>query len=238
MDDRGVTILFEDECCLVALKPAGAPTQAPSQFDSLELRVRQLLADRAAAGAQGYLGLPHRLDRAVSGAILFAKTRRAARVISRQFERREVQKIYWACVEGAVSPEQGTWIDFVRKLPGQAQAEVVTATDAQAQQAILHYRLLGSSRLGSWLEINLETGRMHQVRIQAASREHPLAGDTLYGAASLFGPTTDDPRQRAIALHARSLTFTHPETNERLCVTAPVGPSWRELGISEPAPGT
>ncbi len=179
-------ILHEDDACLAVLKPAGLPTQAPRSHDSLELRVRDLLRRRADEAGQAtveiYLGLPHRLDRPVSGAILFAKTRRAARVISRQFERRQVRKIYWAVVEGTVEPAEGTWIDHLRKVPNEPRAEVVAADAPDAQQSVLHYRTLGAIPLdsnspGTWLEIELETGRMHQVRIQAASHGHPLLGD-------------------------------------------------------------
>src|SRR5882724_6090698 len=101
-------ILFEDSSCLAVLKPAGLSTQAPRAIDSLERRVRDWLTEQAGSGGAAagdiYLGIPHRLDRPVSGVILFAKTRRAARVISRQFERRQVRKLYWTCVEGAVEP--------------------------------------------------------------------------------------------------------------------------------------
>jgi len=100
-------ILYEDDICFAVLKPAGLATQAPRGIDSLELQARALLEQRVAAagaidesGGEVYLGLPHRLDRAVSGVVLLAKTRRAARTISRQFERRQVRKIYWACLEG------------------------------------------------------------------------------------------------------------------------------------------
>jgi RluA family pseudouridine synthase len=231
-------ILFEDSSCLAALKPAGLSTQAPRGIDSLEVRVRDWLRGQADLGgtSQGdvYLGMPHRLDRAVSGVILFAKTRRAARIISRQFERRQVRKIYWACVEGAVEPAEGTWIDFIRKVPDEPRVEVVAAETPSAQQAVLHYRTLGTltldaNRPGSWLEIELETGRMHQVRIQTTSRGHPILGDVLYGAMTLFGPQTPDPRERAIALQARSLTFRHPESNEPLTITASLGSAWEGL---------
>jgi 23S rRNA pseudouridine1911/1915/1917 synthase len=233
-------ILFEDSSCLAALKPAGLSTQSPRGIDSLEMRVRDWLheqADRGETPADGiYLGLPHRLDRPVAGVILFAKTRPAARIISRQFERRQVRKIYWACVEGTVEPAEGTWIDFIRKVPDEPRVEVVPAGTLAAQQAVLHYRTLGavaldSGRHASWLEIELETGRMHQVRIQAASRGHPVLGDVLYGATTLFGPQAVDPRERAIALHARSLTFRHPQSNEPLTITAALGTDWAALAL-------
>ena len=223
-------ILYEDDICLAVLKPAGLATQAPPGIDSLELQVRELLERRARAaagrGGEIYLGLPHRLDRAVSGVVLLAKTRRAARTISRQFERRQVRKIYWACVEGIVEPDslasaagsesaalaRETWIDFLCKVPDQPRGEIVSPDHPGAQQAVLHYRVLGATPHGSWLEIELETGRMHQIRVQAASRGHPVLGDTLYGSRIVFGPTPMDERQREIALHAREISFVQPDT--------------------------
>jgi 23S rRNA pseudouridine1911/1915/1917 synthase len=233
-----LTILHEDSSLLAVLTPAGLSTQAPRGVDSLEARVRQWLRERAEAAGQRvedlYLGLPHRLDRAASGVILFALTRRAVRIISRQFERRQVRKVYWAVVEGAIEPAGGTWIDFVRKVPEEPRVEITAEGEPGAQQAVLHYKSLqavplASGRAATWLEIELETGRMHQVRIQAASRGHPILGDALYGASTPFGPETADPRERAIALHARSISFRHPETNETLTVAAPPTADWNCL---------
>jgi 23S rRNA pseudouridine1911/1915/1917 synthase len=232
-------ILHEDPSCLAVFKPAGLSTQAPRGIDSLEARVRQLLGDRAESPGQAaeepYLGLPHRLDRAASGVILLALTRRAARIISRQFERRQVRKLYWACVEGTTEPATGTWIDFVHKVPDEPRVEIVAADVTGAQRAVLHYKTLPTiplegDRRGTLLEIELETGRMHQVRVQAASRGHPILGDALYGAIVPFGRETADPRERAIALHARSISFRHPESNEMLTVTAPPTQDWGHLG--------
>ncbi len=233
-------ILFEDSSCLAVNKPAGLSTQLPPRIDSLERHVREWLGRHAAARgeptADVYVGLPHRLDRPVSGVILFAKTRRAARLISRQFERRQVRKIYWACVAGAVDPPEGTWIDFVRKVPDEPRVEIVAADAPGAQQAVLHYRTLTppaavANKPFTWLEIELETGRMHQIRIQAASRGHPVLGDAIYGAATQFGPDPADPRERAIALHAQTLIFRHPETDELLTLTAPLPAAWEALEL-------
>jgi 23S rRNA pseudouridine1911/1915/1917 synthase len=195
-------------------------------------------------GSEVYLGLPHRLDRAVSGVVLLAKTRRAARTISRQFERRQVRKIYWACVEGTVVERTAaerntepaalareTWTDFVRKIPDQSRGEIVSPDHPGAQQAVLHYRVLGATRHGSWLEIELETGRMHQIRLQAAARGHPVLGDALYGSRVAFGPMSADERAREIALHARDLRFVQPDTHAEITVVAPRPPAWSELGL-------
>jgi RluA family pseudouridine synthase len=231
-------ILFEDEHCLVLNKPYGLSTQAPNGVDSLELQVRAHLAKLADANGHNhgkvYLGLPHRLDRAVSGAIVLAKTKKGARKLSRQFERRRVKKIYWALVGGTVEPTIGTWLDWLRKVPGEARVETVAADHPDAQRAILHYRKLRDVQNGAWLQIELETGRMHQIRVQAATRESPILGDVLYGSTQLFGPQFDDPRRQAIALHARKLTFFQTVTHREISITAPANAAWHGMGIDEP----
>jgi 23S rRNA pseudouridine1911/1915/1917 synthase len=238
-------ILYEDGPCLAVCKPAGLPTQAPPGIDSLEIRIKSLLAARRANGNSPifadtkigtvprdqpsydvYLGVPHRLDRPASGAMVFATRRRAAQKLAKQFERREIKKIYWACVEGRPDPSEGTWQDYLRKVYGKPQAEVVAAEHPDARLAVLHYRTVASHDWGSWLEIELETGRTHQIRIQAASRGHPLLGDFQYGSTVPFGPQHDDQRMLAIALHARQLAFRHPVSRELVSVTAPTPEFW------------
>jgi 23S rRNA pseudouridine1911/1915/1917 synthase len=96
---------------------------------------------------------------------------------------------------------------------------------------VLHYRTLGSTPHGSWLEIELETGRMHQIRLQAAARDRPILGDVLYGCQIPFGPQLEDQRMRAIALHAQMLSFAQPLTQSQLTITAPTTDAWKALGI-------
>jgi RluA family pseudouridine synthase len=234
--ELGFGVLLEDDAVLAVVKPTGIATQAPPGIDSLEVRIKAYLAatnpDGAVDPREIYLGIPHRLDRPVSGAMVFAKTRRAARQLSKQFERRRVKKKYWACVERAVDPPDGTWTDYLHKVYGQPKAAVVEATHPQGQEAILHYRTLGQHRAGSWLEIELETGRTHQIRVQAASRGHPVLGDEAYGSRIAFGPPHADERLREIALFARSLSFFHPTTKEPLTVEAPPPESWHSLELT------
>jgi 23S rRNA pseudouridine1911/1915/1917 synthase len=227
MNDHGFDILYEEGPCLAVNKPAGLLTQAPPGIDSLELRIKNFIKQRGHPYDFVYLGVPHRLDRPASGSIVFCTKRRAARRLAEQFEERSVNKIYWACVEGRVSPESGTWQDYLRKVPGNPQAEVVSPDSPQARLAVLHYRVLDAFESGSWLEIRLETGRTHQIRIQAASRGHPLLGDAQYGSTIAFGPQHEDQRLRAIALHARLLEFKHPMTKEMVSITAPVDENWK-----------
>jgi len=230
--DIGFQIVYEQGPCLVVCKPPGVATQAPPGIDSLEARIKAFLRVREhSLEGKMYLGIPHRLDRPASGAIVFGLHSRAAHRLSKQFERRQIEKIYWACVQGRVEPSAGTWTDCLRKIPDVPRGEVVSADHPDVRSAVLHYQVLGYFDWGTWLRIELETGRMHQVRIQAATRGHPLLGDAMYGATVPFGTQHADERERAIALHARSLKFQHPMTKETVTAVAPVTDDWRGLGL-------
>lgn len=224
-------VLHLDPALLAVVKPAGLLTQAPLGIDSLEWRVKQWLKDRDGRPGQIYLGIVHRLDRPVSGVILFARNVRAARRLSQQFEGRLVRKQYLALVEGQVAPEAGQWTDFLAKIEGQARSEVVPPGHPDGRLAILRYQVRQRLADRTLLEIELETGRTHQIRVQAASRGHPLVGDALYGARTPFGPEVEDERQRWIALHAAQLRFRHPLTREFLTLTAPLPPAWHAAGV-------
>ncbi len=223
----GFDILHEDGPLLIVAKPGGVLTQAPPGIDSMEVRIKRFLKTRDEKPHKVYLGTPHRLDRPVSGAMVFAKNVRAARRIAEQFEGRLVDKKYWCLVEGSVEADEGTWTDYVRKIPGQAKAEVVDRSEADAKVAILHYRVLRRFDEGiNWLEIELETGRTHQIRLQASARGLSILGDAMYGSTSEFGPRIHDVRLRWIALHARSLALSHPKTREPVGVIAPLPAVW------------
>ena len=224
-DEIGFQILYEQNGCLVVCKPPGVLTQSPPGIDSLEVRIKTYLGGMDRLG-ETYLGVPHRLDRPASGAIIFAKDIRTTRKLGEQFEKRRVHKVYWACVEGQVTPETGRWEDFLYKVAGEPRAEVVGVGHPEGRHAALQYRVLKSFEWGTWLEIELETGRTHQIRVQAASRGHPVLGDRQYGSTKLFGPQFEDERLQAIALHARSLTFRDPLSRETVTVVAPLENYW------------
>ena len=219
-------ILYEDASCIVVNKPGGLLTQAPLGIDSLEFRIKRLLQERDKIAGGVYLGVPHRIDRPVSGVIVFAKDVRSARRISQQFERRQVAKSYWALAAGDVEPDEGTWTDYLKKIYGQPRSVVVEEGDKDGRIAILHYRIKQRLAGRTLLEITLETGRTHQIRVQCAHRGHPLLGDELYGSKETFGPWSEDERERLIALHARSLKFRHPVTREDVRFEAPLPPIW------------
>ena len=130
-----------------------------------------------------------------------------------------------------VSPDEGTWTDYLHKRHGMAQAEVVDADHPAAKHAVLHYRVLWQSEAGSWLEIELETGRTHQIRIQGGSRGHAVLGDEQYGSNTPFGEQFPEVRDRAIALHARQLGFCHPMTGDLVDVIAPLSDAWGALQL-------
>jgi 23S rRNA pseudouridine1911/1915/1917 synthase len=229
----GFDLLYEEGPCLVVSKPGGLLTQGPPGIDSLEVRVKQFLKERDQRSGEVYLGVPHRLDRPATGAIVLGKHVRAARRLSEQFSGRTIEKDYFALLEGHLDEDEGTWQDSIRKIPGVARAEIVAHDVPEGRRAVLHYRVLARSEDWTWVAIRLETGRNHQIRVQAASRNHSVAGDVQYGAALSFGPTIDDPRDRWIALHAHRLRFRHPMTRDYVEVAAPTPDVWPELPVAK-----
>jgi 23S rRNA pseudouridine1911/1915/1917 synthase len=226
-----LAVLFEDNHCLAVAKPAPLLTQGvPAGIATLEAMVKAYLKDRYHKTGNVYLGIPHRLDRPVSGVVLFARNTKAARRLAEQFQERKVRKVYWAAVErnaaGQGPPEEGQWEDWLLKIKAEARTERVAPETPGARHAVLRFRRLREKEEGALLEIEPLTGRMHQIRVQTAGRGWPVLGDLLYGARTLFGPAADLPRDRLIALHARSLTFLHPIRYEPITVSAPLPTEW------------
>ena len=177
-----------------------------------------------------YLGVPHRLDRPVSGVMVVVKNVRAANRISQQIRERTVSKTYWTVVAGDVEADSGRWEDWMRKIPDQAKSEIIPESNETAKHAVLDFvvkqRFEINNQPMTLLEIQLHTGRTHQIRLQASSRNHPIIGDTLYGSGIEFGPQTDDLRCRWIALHAKTFGFEHPIDHVPIEQTAPLPEHW------------
>jgi 23S rRNA pseudouridine1911/1915/1917 synthase len=227
-----LAILFEDNHCLAVAKPAGMLTQvAPAGFESLESCVKDYLRRKYDKKGRIYLGIPHRLDRPVSGVVLFARQTKSAQRLAEQFRVRQVQKTYWAAVEGDVEPAEGTWVDWLLKVTEEARSIQASAETPGAKEAVLRYRRLAKLPVGTLLEFQPETGRMHQLRVQAAWRGWPIIGDRLYGSQTDFGPPAELVRDRPIGLHGRVLTFLHPVRYEPITVIAPLPELWRTLGL-------
>lgn len=217
-------IIYEQRGILVFNKPPGLLTQAPPGIDSLELRARQFLMERDQAESKIYLTPIHRLDRPVSGAVVFARNVRAAKRVSNQFQQRTVSKTYLAWVEGGLEDDQGLLEDFMRKIDGEAKSEIVAESHEDARNAALKYQVKQRRDDVTLVEVELITGRTHQIRLQFASRGHAILGDSLYGSKHEFGEQTVDLRQRQIALHAWSIEFDHPIDDEKVSVQ--IEPSW------------
>lgn len=213
-------ILYEDNHCLAVLKPAGVPS-AHFQGDqqTLDRAAKAYLKDKYQKPGNVFLGVVHRLDKPVSGVLLFARTSKAAARLSEQFREGSVEKVYWAVVEGEVPRQAGSLEDWLRKDEERGRVEVVEPREAGARQALLHYQKRGSRDGLTWLEVRPQTGRTHQLRVQLAHHGHPIHGDAKYGAIHTF-PT-------GIALHARALTFLHPVRYEPITLTAELPRSWR-----------
>lgn len=231
------TVLLERSGVMVLAKPPGLATQAPPGMPSVESWVRGRLPPGA------YLGIPHRLDRAVSGILLMATTPRAARQLSRQFERRQVTKTYLALVGTmAAAPPPSTapvtWRDRIAKLPEVAAAAVVGAGDPAGREAVTLVRTLGEvgpDRL--LLELAPLTGRMHQLRVQASARGTPIVGDTLYGGPAFDESDQDDQRRRPIALHALRIRFRDPDAPGEIVASTPLPDFWPPAAVALVPPG-
>jgi 23S rRNA pseudouridine1911/1915/1917 synthase len=213
-------VLYEDNHCLAVAKPSGAVSaHFQGREQTLDREVKAYLKQKYKKPGNVFLGVVHRLDRPVSGVLLFARTSKAAARLAQQFREGTVEKTYWAVVEGAVGQSAGSLEDWLRKDRDAGRVEVAAADAEGARQALLHYQRRSAYNGLTWLEVRPQTGRTHQLRVQLAHHGRPIYGDAKYGAVHTFG--------KAIALHARSLTFLHPVRYEPITVTAEVPRPWR-----------
>lgn len=228
-----IPIVYEEPHFLLVNKPAALFSQAAGHIESLQSLLTQQLKVRDAHPGEPFVGLPHRLDRGTSGIMLIARNQRALKRFGEQFQSRKVVKHYLAVVEGEFPTQTQAWRDHLRKIAEQPKAEIVAATDPGAKPAVASARSLCHQDGMSLLLVQLETGRMHQIRVQAASRGYPILGDTAYGAVSRFGSSSVDAEDAHVhpplPLHAWSLQFHHPQTAKLIRFTASVPESWSGL---------
>ena len=212
-------ILYEDNHLLACVKPAGLATMgvAAGRPSLLQL-AREYVRRRYHKPGNVYLGVVSRLDAPVTGVVLFARTSKAARRLTEQFRTRGPKKTYWAIVEGAVRPEAGECLDWVARNERQRHMEIVRLGAPGAQEARLTYRRIKTFGGLSLLEIELRTGRKHQIRLQLARRGWPILGDSKYGSRRPF--------PAGIALHARRLAVVHPVQGGVIELQAPLPKSW------------
>jgi 23S rRNA pseudouridine1911/1915/1917 synthase len=220
MSPPPLDILYEDNHCLAVAKPSGVvSTHFQGKEETLDRAVKAYLKERYQKPGNVFLGVVHRLDRPVSGVLLFARTSKAAARLSEQFREGTVEKVYWAVVEGDLDKSAGSLEDWLRKDKATGRVEVVEPRTGGARQALLHFQRRGGHGGLTWLEVRPQTGRTHQLRVQLAHHGFPIYGDAKYGSVHTFG--------RAVALHARALTFLHPVRYEPITLTAEVPRNWR-----------
>jgi 23S rRNA pseudouridine1911/1915/1917 synthase len=215
-------ILFEDNHCLAIYKPPGCLTTGyEGGEETLDRQVKSYLKEKYQKPGNVFLGVVHRLDRVVSGVLLYARNSKSAARLAEQFREGGVEKVYWAVVEGQWPAEAGSLEDWLKKDRSIGRVEVHPPHTEDARHAVLHYQRRGMTKDLTWLELRPQTGRTHQLRVQLASRGHPIYGDAKYGSTHAFG--------KAIALHARSLTFLHPVRYEPITLTAELPEPWRRF---------
>jgi 23S rRNA pseudouridine1911/1915/1917 synthase len=209
------TILYEDNHLMVVNKKVSHIVQGDKSGDpSLDKLLKDFIKERDNKPGEVFLGIPHRLDRPVSGAVVFAKTSKALSRMAGLFKEKEVEKIYHAIVEKCPEPDSGTLEHYLSRNTKQNKSYVHDREVPDSKFARLHYRKLASSDRYHLLEIVLETGRHHQIRAQLAGIGSVVKGDRKYGARR------SNPNGE-ISLHARRITFIHPVKKEKIEVTAP-----------------
>ena len=209
-------ILYEDNHLIAVNKRAGELVQSdPDGEPGLEDRIKSFIKIRDSKPGEVFLGVAHRIDRPVSGVVLFAKTSKALVRLNEMLRDRKVRKIYWAVTEETPAETEGTLRHYMTRDGKTNKAHAFSSPRGDAKEAVLHYRLLGGSKNYRLLEIELITGRHHQIRCQLAKIGCPIKGDLKYGASR------SNPGG-GISLHSRSLSFIHPVRKEPVEITAPV----------------
>lgn len=227
MHHHDLEILYEDNHVLAVNKPAGIVTQgAASDEPSLVQLAKQYIKTRYRKPGNVYLGVVSRLDARVTGAVVFARTSKAAARLSAQFAAGGPHKTYWAIAERPPEPPSGNCVDWLARDEERHRVVIGSSASASAKEARLSYVTLRRIPAGALLEVNLETGRKHQIRVQLASRGWPIRGDAKYGSSQSW--------PKGIALHSRKLELAHPVGGSRLELLAPLPVVWRQMGISEP----
>lgn len=203
-----VPILFEDNHLLVVEKPVNIPVQEDSSGDKDLLNMlKDDLKIRYQKPGNVYLGLVHRLDRPVGGAMVFAKTSKAASRLSDMIRRKVIERRYYAVVHGIPANPKGELVHYLYKDRTRNKVSVVSSSHPEGKKAVLDYQVIDSKDGYSLLSVNLHTGRSHQIRVQLSAMGHPLYGDQKYGQH------VNQPGQQ-IALWAHSLAFEHPVRKE------------------------
>ena len=218
-----MTVVYEDNHIIVVNKTASEIVQADKTGDTpLSETVKQYLKEKYQKPGNVFLGVTHRLDRPVSGLVIFAKTSKALTRLNEMFRAGEVKKTYWAVVKNAPKESEGELVHFLVRNEKQNKSYAYDKEVPNSKKAVLDYRLIGRSDNYNLLEVDLKTGRHHQIRCQLAKMGCPIKGDLKYGS----------PRSNpdgSICLHARRVRFVHPVSKELIELKAPLpeGNLWK-----------
>jgi len=216
-------VLYEDNHLLAANKPAGLLTQPSGRtMESLEDRTRAWIRHTGSKTGNVFVHAVHRLDRPTSGVVLFAKTSKALSRMNEQQRMRKIRKVYHAVVTGRLPLEEGTLSHTLRH--SRMRSVVSKPFEAGAKECSLRYRVIGHSGRLTLVELELVTGRYHQIRAQLGASGCPVLGDVAYGG-------TPQPEIGGIALHHVRMEFEHPTKKTLLCIRAPYPRSWSGLTL-------
>lgn len=223
-----LNILFEDNHIIAVNKTHHDLVQKDATGDlSLDDKLKQYLKDKYAKPGEVFLGVVHRLDRPVTGAVLFARTSKALTRLTTMFREGKIRKTYWAIVKQKPPKDSDRLVHFLTRNAKQNKSYCNIEPKPGSKEAALSYKIIGKSDNYFLLEVDLETGRHHQIRAQLAYIGCPIKGDLKYGF----------PRSNAdggISLHARSIRFVHPVTKKEEVITAPVpeGDIWNAFDLT------
>ena len=209
-------VLFEDNHLLIVNKKPGDIVQGDKTGDKpLSDVVKEYIKEKYNKPGEVFLGVVHRLDRPTSGIIIFARTSKALERLNKMLRERTISKTYWAVVKNTPLKEKDSLIHFLKKNPKNNKSTVFTKETDTSKKAILHYSVIKKLDNYSLLEIDLETGRHHQIRAQLSFIGSPIKGDLKYGASR-------SNKDGSIHLHARNISFTHPVSKENISFLAPI----------------
>lgn len=213
---QNLQVLYEDNHLIIINKRASDIVQGDKTGDvPLSEIVKQYLKEKHKKEGNVYLGVVHRLDRPTSGIVIFAKTSKALPRLNTMLQKHEIHKTYWAITPKKSIAPSGTLINFLKKNEKQNKSYVVSEKEREAKKAILHYTVLKSIEKYQLFEIQLETGRHHQIRCQLSTIQCPIVGDLKYG----YPRSNPDA---SICLHSRKVSFIHPVSQEKIEVIAPI----------------
>ena len=221
-----MTVLYEDNHIIAVNKTCNEIVQGDKTGDKpLSETVKAYIKDKYNKPGEVFLGVTHRLDRPTSGVVLFARTSKALTRLNEMFKSHEqIRKTYWAIVQGCPKVPEARLENWLVRNEAQNKSYIAKPDAKEAKQAVLSYKTLVKGEHYTLLEVNLETGRHHQIRCQLAAIGCPIKGDLKYGARR------SNP-DGGICLHARKIEFIHPVKKENICITAPVPDDalWRAL---------